>query len=208
MQYMTVLDTIGGLDRFFVQQKFTPLVNRYRVSMLAADGNSEGAPLVQVQQKRLKIREQIDIFGDDGRNELVLQLKAKSVFEMRGRSEVRLADGTLIGQLQKEFGKSLLRSTWEILDPAGRIVATAEESSMFIAILRRVWGQIPVVGAVPFMLPFHFDISVDGRPVGSYRRIWSLLDRYVMDLSGDTEKRVDRRVAVAFAIALDALQSR
>jgi len=43
---------------------------------------------------------------------------------------------------------------------------------------------------------------------GAMNRKFQLRDRYILDLSGDTEKRVDRRLAVALAIGLDALQNR
>ena len=39
-------------------------------------------------------------------------------------------------------------------------------------------------------------------------RKFQLRDRYVLDLSGDTGRKLDRRVAVALAIGLDALQNR
>ena len=42
---------------------------------------------------------------------------------------------------------------------------------------------------------------------GRMDRKFQLRDRYVLDLSGDTERRIDRRVAVALAIGLDALQN-
>lgn len=74
--------------------------------------------------------------------------------------------------------------------------------------LRRGWGFIPVVGDVPFLLPFHFDITIDDRPVGRYRRVAALRDRYILDLSGDPDRVIDRRVAMAFTVALDALQDR
>ena len=33
-------------------------------------------------------------------------------------------------------------------------------------------------------------------------------DRYRLDVSGDNERKLDRRVAIALAIGLDALQAR
>ena len=204
---MTALDEVAELDALFVQQKFSPVANRYRISTVAPDG-SEGRPLVHVHQRRLKIREQIDFFADEALTSPVLRLRARKVFEVRGRSDVLLPDGTVIGQLQKVFGRSLLRSTWQVLDPAGNVVATAQESSMPLAVLRRGWGLIPVVGDVPFMLPFHFDIAVGDRRVGTYRRLVALRDRYILDLSGDPDRVIDRRVALAFTVALDALQDR
>jgi hypothetical protein len=44
--------------------------------------------------------------------------------------------------------------------------------------------------------------------VGSFERRFGLRDRYILDLSGDTDHGVDRRVAIALAIAMDALQAR
>lgn len=204
---MSVLDEVAGLDAMFVQQEFAPLQNRYTISTVGPDGRA-GRPLVYVRQKRLKIREQIDFFADAAQTSPVLRLRARKVFEFRGRTDVLLPDGTVIGQLQKVFGRSLVSSTWQVLDAEGTVVATAQESSLFIAVLRRGWGFIPVVGDVPFLLPFHFDITIGDRPVGRYRRVAALRDRYVLDLSGDTDRAIDRRVAMAFTVALDALQDR
>lgn len=208
---MDVLDRVTGLDRLFVQQKFAPLVNRYLVSAVAADGNSPGEPLCEVRQKRMKIREQITFSAPDadGDGEPVLLLRSRHVFEVRGVTDVLLPGGEPLGALRKVFGASLVRSTWEVQDPSGVVVAVAREASVPIAVLRRIWGQIPYVGGVPFLLPFHFNIAApDGRPLGTYRRLPALRDRYLLDLSADVERRLDRRVAMALTIALDALQDR
>jgi hypothetical protein len=62
----------------------------------------------------------------------------------RGRSVVLPADegepagdGQKIGEIQKVFGKSLLRSTYTLYDATGNEVATAHESSLFAALATR-----------------------------------------------------------------------
>ncbi len=200
---------VAGLDHLFVQQKFAPLVNRYTISTVAPDGRSPAQPLAFVQQKRMKVREQIDFFADEAKTVPLLRLKAQNVFEFRGMTDVLLPSGQVIGTFKKNFGKSLLRSSWTILGQGGQPVATAQESNLFIAILRRVWGLIPILNNVPFFLPFHFDFaSPDGRPIGRYKRMAALRDRYLLDLSGDPQRWLDRRLALAFTVALDALQDR
>jgi uncharacterized protein YxjI len=58
------------------------------------------------------------------------------------------------------------------------------------------------------MLPFHFRMVSDGNEVGSYRRVLGKVrDRYVLELGPEADG-VDRRMLVAFAVALDALQDR
>jgi uncharacterized protein YxjI len=55
-------------------------------------------------------------------------------------------------------------------------------------------------------LPFHFDfVSPDGRPVMSSSRKFGLRDKYLLEVHDDV---LDRRLAIAMAVALDALQSR
>jgi hypothetical protein len=203
------LARLAGLDQLFVQQKFAPVANVYRISTVGPDGRSAGEPLAFVRQKRLKIREQIDFYADESQTVPLMRLQARKVFEFRGVTDVVLPTGEVIGSLRKEFGKSLLRSSWTVLAPAGNPVATAQESSLFLAVLRRVWDAVPYLGDIPFFIPFHFDIHApDGRPIGRYTRIAALRDRYVLDLSGDPQRWFDRRLAMAFTVALDALQDR
>jgi hypothetical protein len=203
------LARIAGLDHMFVQQKFAPIANVYRISTVGPDGKSAAEPLAFVRQKKLKIREQINFFTDESQQVPLLRLQARKVFEFRGVTDVLIPSGQVIGSLKKNFGKSLLRSSWTVLGVNGQPVATAQESSMFIAILRRIWGAIPYIGDIPFFIPFHFDIhDPGGRQIGRYTRVAAIRDRYVLDLSGDPQKWFDRRVAVAFTVALDALQDR
>jgi hypothetical protein len=44
--------------------------------------------------------------------------------------------------------------------------------------------------------------------IGRIDRKFQLRDRYVLDLTGDPEKRIDRRLAIALAVGLDTLQNR
>lgn len=205
---MSYLDGLAEVDKLFVKQRLTALVNKYDISTLGEDGNSAGEPICYVQQKRMKIREEINFFRDESQSEKVLSIKKRNVLEFHGSADVLLPDGTVIGSLKKDFGKSLLRSSWEILDPSGNVVATAQERSIGMAILRRVWGWLPYIGDIPFFIPFHFEINIGDRKVGDYTRPRGIADRYVLDLTADSERRIDRRVAMAFTIALDALQDR
>jgi hypothetical protein len=44
--------------------------------------------------------------------------------------------------------------------------------------------------------------------VGEFNRKFTLLDRYVLDLSRDEERALDRRVAVAMGVMLDTGERR
>jgi hypothetical protein len=201
-----VTDERFAHDAFFVDQLIRPIANLYRISTLGPDGASPGEPLAFVRQKKLAIKEDIRFFADETEAEERFRIKARAVFEVRGRFDVTTPEGERIGLLEKVFGISLLRSTWRIYDANEQQVALAQEKSMPIAILRRAIDLVPYGELVPIV--FQFTILMDGREVGELRRPIGLRDRYILKLGGDPDRRIDRRVAVALAIALDALQSR
>jgi uncharacterized protein YxjI len=195
-------------DRFFISQRIRPIVNQYEVSTLGADERSAGQPVCFVEQKRMKLKEDLRAFTDDSKTEEVFRIKAQQVFDPRARYDVTDASGNRIGQLAKVFGKSLLRSTWRIYDAEGNEVGWARERSMFVALIRRFLGFIPYVGEVALPIPYHFDYFAGDRRIGGLERILGVRDRYRLDVSGDANRTVDRRIALALAVGMDALQAR
>ena len=195
-----------AFDRFLIEQLVRPLVNLYQVTPLATGETPAGAPVAFVRQKRMAIKEDIRFFRDEAENEELFRIRARSVLEFRGRYDVSDASGSRIGVLEKVFGKSLVRSTWRVLDAEEQEVASAQERSVPGAVARRLVDFLPYGELVP--IPYNFDIRMDGRVVGGFDRKFQVRDRYVLDLAGDTERRLDRRVAIALAVVLDALQNR
>ena len=203
----TVLETIRSSRRFVVQQVFRPIGNEYRISAPPA-GSDEGQPLLYVKQKKLRIKEDIRFRLSPDDEAHLFMIKAKTVFEFRGRHEVRDADDQVIGQLEKAFGKSLLRSHWRVRDAEGNELFEAHEASWTLAIVRRAGEFLPSWLGLLAYVPFNFVIKRGGKESGWYRRVLGKLrDRYVVEL-GDELQDVDRRLVLAFAVALDALQDR
>jgi uncharacterized protein YxjI len=203
-----VLSELESADRLLIQQLFKPIANEYRISIPAPGSTEEGRTLLYVKQKRLKIREDIRFRLSPDDEAHVFMIKSKSVFEFRGRHDVLDADAAPIGLLEKDFGRSLLRSHWRVRDPSGTEVVEGHEASWVIAIVRRLAGFLPDWLPLLTWLPFNFVLLRDGKEVGRYRRVLGKLrDRYVLEL-GPELGDVDRRLVVAFAVGLDALQDR
>jgi uncharacterized protein YxjI len=203
----TVLETVRSSDRFLIQQVFKPIANEYRISAPPA-GAEEGTPLLYVKQKKMKIKEDIRFRLSPDGEEFLFMIKSKSVFEFRGRHEILDSDGNAIGLLEKVFGKSLIRSHWVVRGPGGEELFESHEASWPIAILRRI-GQIgPDWFSLLEWLPFNFVLNRDGEQAATYKRVLGTFrDRYVLEL-GPGFAGVDRRLVLAFAVALDALQDR
>ena len=196
-------------DRILVQQVFKPIANEYRISVPTPGDTQEGRPVLFVKQKKMKIREDIRFrTTQDGDGPYEFMIKSKSVFEFRGRHDILDAEGNVIGQLEKDFTKSLLRSHWHVRDAQGNALLESHESSWIIALLRRFADLGPDIFTFLTWLPFNFVLRRNGEEVGNYKRVLGTMrDRYVMEI-GDGLEDVDRRLLVAFAIGLDALQDR
>jgi uncharacterized protein YxjI len=204
----TVLEQLEAADRLLIQQVFKPIANEYRISIPPPGSSTEGAPLLYVKQKKMKIKEDIRFRLTPDGEEHLFMIKSKSVFEFRGRHEVLDADGVVIGTLEKDFTRSLLRSHWRVRDAAGVEILEAHEASWIIAIVRRFAELGPDIFSLLSWLPFNFAIRHEGKQVGSYKRVLGQFrDRYLLELEPEIGP-IDRRLLLAFTIGLDALQDR
>ncbi len=193
-------------DRFLIEQLVRPIANLYRVTPLGVGETPAGVPVAYVRQKKLKIREDIRFYADESQSEELFRLKARSILDTGASRYDVLAGEERIGLLWHKLRESLVRSTWHVGGPDEQEIALARERSKRGAIARRVVDLVPYGEFVP--IPYNFEILIDGRVVGGLDRKFKVRDQYVLDLGGDTERRVDRRVAIALAIGLDALQNR
>ena len=58
-------------------------------------------------------------------------------------------------------------------------------------------------------IPYHFTFTRDGQVLGTHsRQTFKLRDTYTIDMSGDPERTLDRRLVLAIAVGMDALQAR
>jgi hypothetical protein len=200
-----VTDERFAHDAFFIDQLIRPIANLYRISTLGSDGGP-GQPVAFVRQKKLSIREDIRFFADESETDELFRMKARQVFDIRGRYDVTSPEGERIGTLEKVLGISFVRSTWRVYDANEQQVALAQEKHIHVALFRRLIDFVPYGEFAPIV--FQFTILMDGREVGELRRPLGVRDRYTLSIGGDPDRRLDRRVVVALGIALDALQSR
>src|SRR3712207_1160359 len=192
------------VPRFYVKQRITVMINRYEIRAANPDG-SEGELLALAEQRRMKIKEEVNFYADESKSRRVFSFKARQRLDVHAEHDVFDEYGQPLGMFSKEFGASLLRSTWNLHAPG--VEARGQERRPVIAILRRIWEFIPYIGDiwVPFVFHFDFVDTRTGAPVMTSERQKAIRDRYVVTVP---DPRLDFRVAAAMAVALDALQSR
>ncbi len=147
----------------------------------------------------------VTVYRDESRAEVVLRVRQDQRVALLARTYTVLTKGgEPIAMLRKTYVHNVVRKRWYVEAPDGRPLAKAIEDSMVLSLLRRVLGPFFGFLRTNFLLVRGADEEV----VGEFNRKFTLLDRYVLDLSADPGRALDRRIALALAIMLDTGERR
>ena len=196
-------------DKFFINQKRLSFKEKYYVY------DEQGTELFYVERPiRVFARRNITVFGDDSKSEPLLFISQDHYWEIFHRSfTVADADGQVIAKLSRNNFTSLFRRGWIIMAPSGATIARAREDSLLLAAIRRIVQFIPFVALIGGIIKtdFHFlarDSTGNEQKIGAFNRRLTLFDKYVLDLTEDSERKLDRRVALAVGVLLDTAEKR
>lgn len=187
-----------------MRQRLTLMVNRY-----AFTAGDDGPLIAFAQQKRMAFKEEVTFYVDEERTRPVFSFKARQRMDLGAVYDVFDDNGRPIGYFKKDFGRSLMRSTWHLGVPGQGLEATGRERNVTIAVIRRLWEFIPLLGDIPIPWQFHFDFLAGDVPVLTSNKRIGLRDTYDVSFpAAPNGDRLDWRVGACVAVALDALQSR
>ncbi len=162
-----------------------------------------GAVVAFSEQKAFKLKEDIAVYSDESKTAQLLSIQARSIIDFSMAYDVTdSVTGERIGALRRCGGRSLLRDEWKLLDDHGTEYATLIEDSMVLALLRRLLSNL---------IPQHYDVLFSS-PEGAAKVATLVQDfnpfvyRLTVDVSMDPERRLDRRMAIAAAILLAAVE--
>jgi uncharacterized protein YxjI len=149
----------------------------------------------------LSQKRHITFYRDDSKRERLLEIEQDhKLFLVSHTYTVRDPNGAPIAILGKNVFTDILRKRWTCDTPAGERLCVAKES-LAHAIVSRLAGKL-------FPMNFVFYLGSGNTVAGQFNRRFTLLDRYVLDLSPDPTRRLDRRLALALGIMLDTGERR
>lgn len=110
------------------------------------------------------------------------------------------ADLNLLGWFHKNYLWDLFCKHWYCYDSEGQLVCVVMEDSVLRSILRRLLRQY---GASLIVTNFIFVGPDLKTKLGEFNRRFMLMDSYVLDMTSDPARHIDRRMAVALGVLLD-----
>ncbi len=153
----------------------------------------------------LSPKRHVTFFRDDTKQQPLLEvLQDHKLQLLTATYTVRDATAKVLATLQKNYLYNLFRKRWRCSTPGGTTLCVAMEDSIILSLLRRFLG--PFFG----LLRTNFIILRGGGDtvIGEFNRKFTLLDRYVLDLTRDPKRQLDRRVALALGVMLDTGERR
>jgi hypothetical protein len=156
------------------------------------------------KQKAFKLKEDIRVFtGEDMQRELLV-IQARAVIDFGASYDVYdPTAGYKCGALRRKGLKSLIRDEWIILDPWDREIGLIQEDSTFKAIVRRF------VEIASLFMPQSYTVTVGGQHVATLGQNFNpFVYKLNCDLTPDTQRLLDPRLALAAAILMAAVEGK
>jgi hypothetical protein len=173
-------------------------------AVMALLGWALGIVTFVIVSMSVRPRRHVTVYRDESRRAPLLRvLQDQRVALLVRTYTVTLPDGTPLARLRKNYAHNVLRKRWSIAAPEGPLLALAVEDSVVLSLLRRVLGTF-----FGFLRTNFLFLGPGGDVLGEFNRKFTLLDRYVLDLTADPDRTFDRRLALAAGVMLDTGERR
>ncbi len=182
--------------RYLLKRQVFALTGKFRV--YAPDGSLA----LFSEQKMFRLREDIRLYADEGKVQELLWIQARQIIDFSAAYDVvDSTTGVKIGGLRRRGVRSMFRDTWDFMDAADQPLGVLTEDSLALGLLRRF-----LLGS---LVPQNYDVRIGETRVADLRQRFNLF-RYELevDFSFDPSNRLDRRLGVAAAILLAAIEGK
>ena len=189
-------------DRF---EHTTYLVRRKILKLFGAAFHiydPQGNVVFYSKLKAFKLKEDIRIYTGEDMREEVLVIKARKILDFSSAYDV--VDPTTnekVGVLKRKGFKSILKDEWIIMDANDQDIGLIKEDSTALALLRRF-----LTGS---LIPQKYYGEIDHNPVCTFKQNFNpFVVKINLDFSPDTNNLLDRRLGIAAAVLLCAIEGK
>ena len=188
-----MFDALLAMNRYTIRRKVLKLFGG-GFYVLDPDENIVGYSA----QKAFKLKEDIRVFADEGQTDALLRIRARQVIDFAACYDVvDEREGLKVGAARRKGFRSMLRDSWELLDEFDEPIATLQEDSMGMALLRRVLANI---------IPQKFHLGEGAGAVQLHQRFNPFV--YKLDVFIPDSCEIDRRLILATAVLIAAIEGR
>ncbi|MBN2368924.1 MAG: hypothetical protein JXO72_00380 [Vicinamibacteria bacterium] len=182
----------------------TYLIRRKILKILGADFHifdSTGSVALFSRMKAFKLREDIRLYAGEDMSQELLTIKARQILDFSAAYDVvDTPSRSKVGSVKRKGWRSLLRDEWILMDAHDREIGRVIEDSTALALVRRFLTNL---------VPQRYSVEVDGAVVAHFRQnVNPFVIKLNLDFAPDVADRLDRRLGLAAAILLCAVEGK
>jgi uncharacterized protein YxjI len=163
--------------------------------------NPQGEVVFFASMKAFKLREDIRLYTGEDMQQEILTIKARQILDISAVYDVvDPSTGQKVGALKRKGLKSIIRDEWLVLDAGDREIGMIQEDSTAMALLRRFLTNL---------IPQSYHTTINGAQVATMKQNFNpFVLKITLDFSKDFNRALDRRLGIAAAILLCAVEGR
>ena len=126
-----------------------PVSLTFNVSTLSNDftaRDADGRVLTYVRQKLFKLKEDILLYADDTKTEMLFQIKADRWIDFSAAYSITNAQGEELGKIARKGWRSLWKAKYILIDQHQQEQFIIEEENGWVKVLDGLLGEIPILG--------------------------------------------------------------
>jgi len=108
--------------------------------------DASGNLLGYVKQKLFKLKEDINVFADEGMTKHLFNIKADRVIDFSAKYNFTDASGRFIGGIKRQGMRSIWKANYDIFNATGQQIFKIHEENAWIKVIDAVVGGLPIVG--------------------------------------------------------------
>ncbi len=108
--------------------------------------DANGNLLGYVKQKLLKLKEDIGVFADESKTELLFNIKADRVIDFSASYNFTNANGKFLGSIKRKGMRSIWKANYQISDASNQQVMEIHEENGWVKVIDAVIGELPILG--------------------------------------------------------------
>jgi len=162
-----------------------------------------GQVVLFASMKAFKLKEDIRLYDNEEKHAELLLIQARRVLDFSAEYDVTDSQtGEKVGVLKRKGLKSMVRDEWILMDRTDQPIGSIKEDSTAMALIRRF---------IPFanLIPQEYAGEIRGAPVCSFKQNFNpFVMKISLDFSSDVNRLLDRRLGLAAAVLLCAIEGK
>lgn len=163
--------------------------------------NTAGVQVLQANQAGLKLKEDIRIMGGPGFTQELVGIFARQIIDFSAAYDiVDLTTNHKIGAMRRKgLVSTFVRDEWVLLDPWDKEYGVVQEDSVLLGMVRRLLTNL---------VPQNYDCVINGSRYVDIRQNFNPFSYHLNIVFEVPEHQFDRRIGMAAAVLLAAIEGR